>query len=402
MIDFEKELEEILANDPLGLLAYKPKVSATITADERLIASFQEINAFLDAHGCEPAESREIGERRLFSRLKGLRADPAKAAALLEYDQHGLLTDVKPPTTGLEQIHSIEDVLSNDVLGLLDRSSEEAIAADIFTLKHVSKSPKMPDHVAKRKPCKEFETFEPLFKQARSELKSGLKKMVPFKSERQIRADQIFVLHGMMVFVAGRGEWERRNFGNFNARLYCVFDNGTESNMLLRSLAAALWKDESSRQVVPHDQAELFEEENQVGESDKPSGYIYVLRSLSEDPKIQEIDNLYKIGFSATEVDARIAGAAGEPTYLMAGVAKVADFATYNLNPQKLEGLLHRLFAKACLNLDVFDDSGKRYSPREWFIVPIHVIETAVQLLISGEIVKYRYDHEAEQIVPKD
>jgi hypothetical protein len=206
----------------------------------------------------------------------------------------------------------------------------------------------------------------------------------------------------MMVFVAGQGKWEKRNFGNVNARLYCVFDNGTESNMLLRSLAAALWKDENSRHIVPHDQPDLFEEKYKVCESDKPTGYIYVLRSLSEDPKIQEIESLYKIGFSATEVDARIAGAAGEPTYLMAGVAKVADFATYNLNPHKLEGLLHTFFAKACLNLDVFDGSGKRYTPREWFVVPFHVIETAVELLVSGEILKYRYDHEGEQIVPKD
>lgn len=404
MIDFEKELADILATDPLGLLVHRPKVSSTITADERLIASFEEINAFIDSKGHVPTKSRDIGERKLASRLEGLRSDAEKAASLLQYDRHELLVDIVPESGDAEtsiEINSVEDILADDILGLLDPNNEEAIAADIFTLKNVSKPAAKPDHVAKREPCKEFDKFEPLFKQANADLKSGIKKTVGFKSERQIRPDTIFILQGMMVFVAGQGKWEKKGFGNFNARLYCVFDNGTESNMYLRSFAAALWKDETSRQIVAHDQPDLFEEKLQVVADDEPTGYVYVLRSLSEDPKIQEIDNLFKIGFSTQPVKLRIQNANQEPTYLMADVQVAMECEVYNANPQKLEHLLHRFFADACLNLDVYGISSKRYTPREWFVVPLNAIEVAIEMLINSEIVNYRYDHENEEIVAK-
>ncbi|TWU21736.1 hypothetical protein Pla52o_39230 [Novipirellula galeiformis] len=404
MMDFEKELADILANDPLGLLVHRPKVSLAITADERLVASFEEINTFIDAKGSVPTKGRDIGERKLASRLEGLRADPDKAASLLQYDRHDLLADVVLNSENARssiEINSVEDILADDVLGLLDPNNVEAIAADIFTLKNVSKQAAKQDHVAKRKPCNEFDQFEPLFKQANSDLKSGVKKTVPFKSERQIRPETIFILQGMMVYVAGRGKWEKKGFGNFNARLYCVFDNGTESNMLLRSLAAAFWKDENSRQIVAHDQPDLLDEKLKVNSEDEPTGYVYVLRSLSEDPNIQEIDNLFKIGFSTQPVKTRIQNAAQEPTYLMADVQVAMECEVYNANPQKLEKLLHRFFGNACLNLDVFGITSKRYTPREWFVIPLHTIEAAIEMLVNGEIVKYRYDAESEEIVPR-
>lgn len=181
----------------------------------------------------------------------------------------------------------------------------------------------------------------------------------------------------------------------------CLRGNGTESNQLLRSLAAAFWKDENSRQLVAHDQPDLLDEKLKVNSEDEPTGYVYVLRSLSEDPKIQEIDNLFKIGFSTQPVKTRIQNAAQEPTYLMADVQVAMECEVYNANPQKLEKLLHRFFANACLNLDVFGISSKRYAPREWFVVPLHTIEAAIEMLVNGEIVKYRYDAESEEIVPR-
>jgi len=225
--------------------------------------------------------------------------------------------------------------------------------------------------------------------------------MRPFTSERQIVPGGYFILQGVMVHVANVGKWEKRNFGNVNARLYCVFENGTESNMLLRSLAAALWKDKNSRQIVDADQIEILSESEQVAPDDEATGYIYVLRSLSEDPRIKEIENLYKIGYSNLPVKERIQNANQEPTFLMADVALVTEYQTYNLNPQKLELLLHTFFAESCLNFDVFDSEGKRHAPREWFDVPLHVIETAVQLLINGDIVNYHYDSQRQEIVGK-
>lgn len=400
MIDFIKELETILGTDPLGLLEVKPKVSSVISADERLVASFEEINAFMREYNREPTASRDIGERKLYSRLKGLRESPEKAAALTEFDTFNLLSDVIAPEP--KEINTIADVLEDDALGLLGGDiSDDADPNDIFTLRNVPKSIDMPDHIAKRKPCEEFEQFEPLFKQNQADLASRNKVMRPFTSEGQILPGEFFILQGMMVYVANVGKKEKKNFGNVNARLYCVFENGTESNMLLRSLAAALWKDENSRQIVDAVQNELFSESEQITPDDESTGYIYILRSLSEDPQIKGIKDLYKIGFSSQSVKQRIQNAEQDPTYLMADARLVTEFQTYNLNPHKLELLLHTFFAESCLNLDVFDSEGKRYTPREWFVVPLHAIETAVQLLINGEIVNYRYDSQQQEIVGK-
>jgi len=400
MIDFTKELELILETDPLGLLVIKPKASSVISSDERLVASFKEINAFIREHNREPAESRDISERKLYSRLKGLRENPEKAAELAEIDSYNLLGSSTTPEP--KEINTIDDVLEDDTLGLLGSEvSDEADPNDIFTLKNVPKPIDKPDHIAKRKPCKEFDQFEPLFKQNHADLASKKKTMRPFTSERQIAPDRFFILQGMMVYVANVGEKEKKNFGNVNARLYCVFENGTESNMLLRSLAAALWKDETSRYIVDANQKELFDESEPVAPDDEATGYIYVLRSLSEDPQIKEIEDLYKVGFSSQPIKQRIQNAEQDPTFLMADAMPVTVFQTYNLNPQKLELLLHTFFAESCLNLDVFDNTGKRYTPREWFVVPLHVIETAVQLLINGEIVNYRFDSQEQEIVEK-
>lgn len=392
-MNFVEELKSILETDPLGLLAVKPKRSGVISADQRLVSSFDEINGFMRKHGREPEASRDINERKLYSRLKGLREQPEKAAALKEYDEFNMLGDIE--VCEPEPIETIDDVLGGDPLGLL---GEEP---DIFTLKNVPKKQEMPDHIAKRKKCEEFEKFEPMFKQIHADLASGKKITKPFTSERQISPGEFFILQGMVVYVANIGKWEKKNFGNVNARLYCVFENGTESNMLLRSLAAAFWKDDTSRQIIDASQGEIFGETAKISEEDEATGYIYVLRSLSDDPKIKSIENLYKIGFSRVPVDQRIKNAKQEPTYLMADVRPVTQFQTYNLNPQKLELLLHTFFAEACLNIDVFDGEGKRYTPREWFVVPLHAIEVAIEMLISGEIVNYRYDSQREEIVEK-
>jgi len=394
MIDFEKALADILENDVLGLLDVKPKASAVMSADSRLIASFEEINAFVEEHGREPAKSQVVSERRLHSRLKGLREQPEKAAALAEFDRFDLLPSPPEP----KAVESIDDVL-DDVLGLLgDNEFDDDEANSIFMFTHTPETADVPDHIAKRRRCAEFEQFEPLFKLVHAGLASKKKKVITFESDKQIAPGTFFLLQGSLVYVATVGEWEKRKHHN-DARLYCVYENGTESNILLRSLAGALWKDENGRQVVDVLQTEIFDESTRVTAEDEATGTIYILRSLSDDPQIKDIKDLYKIGYSTQPVQERIKNAANEPTYLMADVVVVGEFETFNLNPQKLEQLVHRFFAEVCLNFDVFDGAGRRHSPREWFIVPLPIIEAAVRLLVSGEIVNYRYDGQAGEIV---
>jgi hypothetical protein len=395
MSDFEKELAAILEEDPLGLLNLKPKASARATTDERLLDSFREISDFVKRHGREPEESRDVGERKLYSRLKGLRECPEKVASLLEHDHLSLL---KGSAKEEPKILTAEDVLEHDPLGLLGDDPAE----DILTLRHVPRKSSTPEHVAQRKKCDEFDRFEPIFKQCHQDLKSKRKTTVPFVGERQIVPGALFIVQGMLVYVGTVGKWEKKNFGNVNARLYCVFENATESNMYLRSLAAAMWKDENSRVVVEANQVEMYDDGRTVSSDDRVTGYIYVLKSLSQKPEIRSVENLFKIGFASVPVKERIRNAALEPTYLMADVKLVEEYETYNLNPQKFEALIHRFFAEVCLNVDVFDNDGRRYTPREWFVVPLHIIEIAVTLLLSGEIVNYLYNVSLQEIEPVD
>ncbi|UQO33008.1 GIY-YIG nuclease family protein [Burkholderia cepacia] len=381
-------LQKILEDDDLGLLNIKPK-RAAITVDERLLASFQQINDFYRQHNKEPESNpTNILEFQLFNRLKGLRASKEKCEALQEVDEFGLLTYVEPT----KPITSVADIFEDDSFGLLDDE-----AASIFDLKHVPKSPMdMPEKIAQRKRCNDFEQFEPLFKQCYAELAAGVRETRGFTGEQQIQPGHFFILHGITVYVAEVGEKEVKN-GKVNARLRCIFENGTESNMLLRSLATELYKDETGRRILaPAEKA--LEALELIQAEDKKSGYLYVLASLSTTPEIANTKNLFKIGYSTVPVQERIKSAAEEPTYLMAPVKVISVFECYNLNPQKFELLLHSFFGKACLNVDVYDKQGKRFSPREWFIAPLHIIEAAANMLINGDIVNYRYDPQAQSI----
>ena len=375
-------LDEILDNDPFGLLEVKVK-NPIITADDRLIASFEEVNDFYEKNGYEPKKSTDINERRLYSRLEGIRLNPDKVKALIEYDRFDLLKNIKITT-------SIDDIFEEDPLGLLGSDEE-----DIFTLKNIPKTTSMPEYVASRKPCKEFNKYEELFIRCQHDLKKGKRKLIKFQNEQQIRKGHYFVLKGVLLYVA---EVEKTFIkdGKKNARLKLIFENGTYSDMLLRSLSAELYK--HGKRVSEYDETKidgLF----QVDEDDKKNGYIYILKSLSNDDRILTKKHLYKIGFSTTKVDVRIKNATQDPTYLMADVEVVSIFEVYNVNPYKLEQLIHKFFSNSCLDIDIVDAKGFIHKPREWFIAPLKVINEVIKLIVNGEIVGYRYNAESEMII---
>lgn len=378
------DLLKIIETDDIGLLNVKATNNSKPTADERLIASFKEINDFYREHGRKPlSSSTDMREFQLSSRLSGLRTSNEKIQALTEFDEFDLLSD--------KEITSIDDIFDDDDFGLLKNTEDS-----IFNLKHVPATIDMPERIARRKPCKDFENFENLFKTCKEELVAGIRESRKFTGEQQIKVGHFFVLHGVMVYVDQVGEKEVKN-GKVNARLRLIFDNSTESNMLLRSLATELYKDEAGRRILDaHDKT--LEELELIRPEDTESGYIYILSSLSQNEEIKNTKNLYKIGFSKLPVSERVKNASKEPTYLMAPV-KVEDiYQCYNLNPQKFELLLHTFFGNSRLQLDVHDSYGARHSPREWFIAPIKVIDIAVQLLINGEIIHYSYNSDSMEI----
>ncbi len=381
-----EDLLKIVQDDDMDLLKVKPAAPASATADVRLVASFKEIEDYVKTHGREPQPNHaDMHEFKLNSRLAGIRASKEKTASLRPIDAMQLLG--KP-------VESVDEIFADDEMGLLGNTEES-----IFTLRHVPATIKMPEKIAQRKPCKDFQQFAPLFAQCKEELAAGVREMRSFTGEQQIKVGHFFVLHGVMAYVAEVGEKEVKN-KKVNARLRCIFENETESNMLLRSLATELYKDPSGRRILDvHDKA--LEELELIKEEDKATGYVYVLKSTSKLPEISSIEHLYKIGFSTVPVEVRIKNAKQEPTYLMAQVKIVSAYQCYNLNPQKFEALLHTFFGKYCLAVQVSDSAGAMHTPREWFIAPLPCIELAVQLLINGEIVHYRYDGESEEIVER-
>lgn len=379
------KLRELIEDDDLGLLSVKPKQSNGLTEDERLVESFYEIVEFYRQQGREPDNDlANMQEAKLAMRLSSLRKDTEKAKVLIDLDEFGLLVPVKQP-------ESIDDILNDDDLNLLGNSEEDSI----FTLRNVPQNIESPDYVAQRQPCKDFSRFEPLFKQCHADLQSGKRILRPFVNEQQIQAGEYFILSGIMVYVAEVGDKEKKK-QKVNARLRCIFENGTEGDLLLRSLARNLYKD--GRRITEHEDR-LMDDLNNITDEDGQTGFIYILRSLSTDPQITALKDLYKIGFSTVPVKERVKNAKDDPTYLMAPVHILETFECYNLNPQKLELLLHRFFGKVCLEVDVFDRDGKRYTPREWFMAPLPVIEEAIALIISGEVINFEYDDRSKLII---
>ncbi len=401
MINFEEELLAIIENDPLDLLKVKPKASSVISPENRLKASFEEINQFIDTNGHEPEQSRDINERRLFSRLKGLRESPEKAAMLLDLDKHNLLEGVEAPEPFI--VESIDDVFDVDPLGLL--GDEEP---NIFDLKNLpSKSRALTDFMAKRKPCLDFEQYEDRFVTVQLEIKANKRKLIHFTDKGEALVEgNYYVLGGILLYLekANLTSEEKTVDGKRfrkDGRTRCIFENGTESNMLYRSLAKALYQ---GGKIVSQSQEQVNDEFNKklgvIKEEDELSGYIYILKSLSNNAEIQSLQNLYKVGFSTTKVEKRIINAENEPTYLMAPVSIVAEYESYNMNTQKFEKLLHMFFADVCLDIEVADGKGKMHQPREWFVVPLDMINQAIQLVVHKQIQHYRYDAGLKQIVP--
>lgn len=389
----DEELDKLIAADDLGLTKPKPKRTPQTSEEERLLEGFQELIRFVETTGAAPVERGDgMNERLLFTRLNAIRQNPAQRERLLPFDEYGLLKgEVVVPVKESPRSATIDDILDDAFLDSL-----EAEAPDIFTIKYIplAKDIEAPDYVAQRKPCKDFHVFEQQFQSCQQELKDEKRRLLPFAKEQHIEAGMFYVLRGILLLVAEVGERVERN-GKWNARLCCIFENGTESDMLLRSLARELYKD--GRRVTEIDENAL--NSMLVTGDDKAAGFIYVLRSLSEHPDIKAVPNLYKIGLARRSIETRIQNAANEPTYLMAPVALVSTYQCYNVNLPKLENLLHRFFDHATAKIQVTDAQGNYHTPQEWFSVPIETIKTAVRLLISREIVNYYYDSATGQVL---
>lgn len=376
------DFQSIFDSDEDGLLD-TPEKAPKLSSSDRLERSFLEIVEFYREHDRAPrSDTREIAERKLGARLDGILANERKIAALKHLDEFGLLEEPEAPA-------SLDDLLDDDDLGLLDDGTGILDTSDLPQ----RKSPDTTVDAAQRVRAEDFEQFEPLFQQKHAELVDGTAKLVPFPGIQYITEGSFFVLNGVMLFIAEVGETEYKEStvrANRRERLRVIFENGTESSMYRQSLGI--------RMGEGHGQAVLPAAFESILADDVATGYVYILRSLSDDPQIQEVPDLHKIGFSRGPVEKRIAQAEREPTYLMAPVEIVASYRTFNLKTSAVEHLLHRVFSDVRLRLSQVGKDGRIYEPSEWYYVPLHVIDQAVELITSGDIVDFEYDAEARQL----
>jgi len=400
------ELDDDALLDALGVEVKAPLAREYTREEERIIAGFDEVLRWSEQHGREPQNrpDSDIFERLYAVRLGRLR-DLQKSVELLRArDAHGLLAKQDEPVVDLDD----DDLLSE--LGVQGPSEAE----DIRTLRHVEsyEQRRAAEEVATRTPCEDFSSFESLFRDVESDLRSGVRKTVRLKTRKfeAIQQGAFFIVGGQLSYVAAVSDSFTSGYGRQDRRLRVIFDNGTESDLLQRSFQRGLHRDDLARVVTDPDRGPLFGAPlvaepafgDKFGDADRASGFIYVLRSKSDHPFIADHrDLIHKIGVTTKSVRTRIARAERQPTYLLADVEVVARYAVANLDATKLENVIHRLFAPAQIDLTITDRFGFPVRPREWFFVPLPVIDEAVSRIIDGTIVGYEYMKSEARLVPR-
>ena len=394
MRDYEKKIQELINNDPHGLLEIK-SASKSITSDQRLEESFLQIVNFYKAHRKEPQEVDEINERKLAIRLKELKKNPEKIKLLKNLDTENLLGSAV-------DYKSVDDILDNDFLGILNIDDYK----ELFNLENIKFDKNKTDFIARRKPCSDFHKFENNFKKIHVDLKNKKRKLLTFK-EQDLQEGRYFLLDGLLTFLE-KVDLQERTFNDKSQgqrtrkdnRIRCIFENGLESNMYYRSLQKLLYENGKYISETNEEAINLFKKNlGNINSEDKISGRVYILKSLSKKPEISSIKNLYKIGFSKNTVENRIRNAKNDPTFLMDDVEVVDEINIYNVSALKFENLVQIFFAKRCLDIFIIDSHGNEVKPKEWFSVPLRVIKRAIQLIESGEIVNYIYDANLEDVV---
>ena len=389
------ELSDLELLDALGVEAKAKKKAKLTPKQERIIAGFEEIQRFVDEHGHAPrhGEDKDIFERLYATRLGQIKSQNECTELLSELDHQGLLADAGMIAEPKAEYETDEELLKE--LGV-----EPPKEGDITQLKHVQTraEKRAAEEIADRTPCEDFDSFKPLFELAKQELDDGSRKALRFGKDTSIEVGNFFILGGQLVYVADMGDEFKAPNGESDARLRAVYSNGTESNILRRSLQRALYKDEAGRRLTDSDMGPLFSGE--MDEGDLASGTIYVLRSKLDHPIVNKSrDVIHKIGVTGGDVKSRVGNPKTDPTYLMADVEIVATYELFNINRKKLEALIHKFFNNARLDIQIEDRFGNPVVPREWFLVPLFVIDEVVEKIKDGTIGEFKYDSSSASLV---
>lgn len=392
-----RSLDDIF-NDPAAdeLLAKPKKVQVTYDPE---VEKFKEIESWVKEHnGKEPEKTTDLsrlGERKLASRLKGIREDPERIELLKPYDKLGLLKQEDQNVALKEKVshekmtfNSLDDIL-NDDSALFDNSGQ-SLNSKLFDTGSLNAYKKSQENVAKnkskRKTMDNFNKYRPMFKKVQAELTSGKRHLVRYGNNK-LKLHGFYVLKGQLMYIESIGsEFKNNNRSDTDtdARLHVIYDNGTENFPLRNGLIASLY---GSRQRGGGGKI-VTEPDNkfEFGANDQITGYVYVLKSLSNNAdvkRIQEDHPLYKVGFTSGTVERRIANAENESTYLYGPVKVVAEYQVINLNPEALETALHHALSQYRLDVDIKAANGKIIHPREWFVVDFETINDIINEIMS-------------------
>lgn len=384
--------DELLDELQLDISAQRPGKHTAL--EERIIAGFEDIERFYETHNRLPqhGEGLDIFERIYAVRLDRLRSNEQAMRLLSAHDRFGLLAVQKQ---GMPVVRELRDEYLLAELGI-DASED----SNITVLKHVSsrEDRRAAEEIANRTICQDFDEFKPLFEAAEQDLQSGVRATRRFAGDINISQGEFFIVGGQVAYVAEKGPEFKTPNGEPDARLRLIYANGTETNLLMRSLQRALYKDEAGRRIV--DARNLFSDEWEEG--DITSGTIYVLRSHSDHPFIaQHRELIHKIGVTGGKVETRIANAKVEATYLLADVEVIATYKMAGINRSKLEHVIHRVFAPAQIDLVIQDRFGTDVQPKEWFLVPLSAIDEAIAHIRDGSITNFVYDPTSASLLPR-
>lgn len=388
---WSEEDEALLAALEVDVVA--KKASKFTPREERIIAGFEEIQKFVEEQGRLPehGEDRDIFERLYAVRLEQIRKLEECRNLLKDRDSQGLL----------EGEYKVDAAISDDMDDeeLLAQLGVEADHEDSITKLQYVKSraeKQAAEEIANRTRCEDFDQYKPLFEAVKKDIDTGFRKTIRFRKDAGftktiLKQAQFIIVGGQIAYISEIGETLKAPNGEEDARLRVIYANGTESNILLRSLIRAMYKDETSRFITDSDAGPLFSGEN--SEDDQESGIIYVLRSFSDHPTIKENRSIvHKIGVTGGAVEKRIVNAKNDATFLMADVEVVATYKLANINRSKLEFIIHKFFSSAKLDIEIKDRFDRPVKAREWFLVPVFIIDEMVEKIKDGTVSEYYYD----------
>lgn len=391
--EFTDEDDALL--DELGV-EVRAEAAATYTPrQERIIAGFEDVQRFFAEHGRAPTHGtdRDIFERIYAVRLDRIRESAECVALLSGIDSQGLLAGATAA-----DLPSLAEASDDDVLAALGVDRPAADDSDVTRLRHVRPRAEVhaAEEIAQRTPCQNFADFQAIFAQVQRELDAGIRTTIKHQDDFDPAAGDLFIVSGQKVLIAEVGQRFTTEYDRTDRRLRVIYDNGTESDLLLRSLQRALNRDPASRQILPPAAQGMPLFADQIDAEDAESGAVYVVRSLSTHPFIAEHRELiHKIGVTGQDLKRRLANAKKDPTFLLADVELVGSYKLANINRTKLEGLLHQFFAAARIDLELQDRFAEKVAPQEWFLVPLQCIQTAMDLLAGGGIDRCIYDRDS-------